>query len=85
MIELTDDQVHAVENGEGLPVVVNPRTREEYVLVRRDVFDRMRRVLQPLNRGWDDPALDVYEEYRKRFYTSNSSATASAARSMMKR
>jgi len=64
MIELTHDQVKAVEQGESLPVVVHPKTREEFVLVRREVFDRMRNVLQPLSRGWDDPALDVYEEYR---------------------
>ena len=66
MIELTDEQAEAVKNGQPVPVVVNPKTREEFVLIRRDVFDRMRKVLQPLTRGWDDPALDVYEEYRKK-------------------
>lgn len=66
MIELTDEQAEAVKNGQPVPVVVNPKTREEFVLIRRDVFDRMRKVLQPLTRGWDDSALDVYEEYRKK-------------------
>jgi len=66
MIELTQEQMKAVDQGESLPIVVHPKTREEFVLVCREVFDRMSKVLQPLSRGWDDPALDVYEEYRKK-------------------
>jgi hypothetical protein len=65
MIDLTDAQIHAVEDSQPLPLVVNPRTREEFVLVRREVFERIRKVLQPLNRGWEDQALDIYEQYRK--------------------
>ena len=66
MIELTEQQVQAVEHADQQPVLVNPNTREEFVLVRKDVFEGMRKLLQPLNRGWDDPALDVYEKYRKK-------------------
>lgn len=64
MIELTEEQVRAVEHG-APPVLLNPATREEFVLVRKEVFENMRKVLAPLSRGWDDPALDVYEQYRK--------------------
>jgi hypothetical protein len=63
MTELTELQLQAVERGD--PLLVNPATREEFVLVRSDVFDRMRKLLAPLNKGWDDPALDVYEKFRK--------------------
>ena len=55
MIELTEQQVQAVEQAEQMPLVVNPKTREEFVLVRKEVFERMRKWMQPLNRGWDDP------------------------------
>jgi hypothetical protein len=44
MIELTNDQIQAIEsNGEQHPEVVNPRTRETFVLVRKDVFDAMQK------------------------------------------
>jgi hypothetical protein len=47
--------------------VLNPRTREVYVLVRQDVYQQASRILDgPNRRGWDDPELDVYEEYRKK-------------------
>lgn len=65
MIELTSEQARAVTQGEPL-VVLHPDTREEFVVIRKAVFDQMRRVMAPLSRGWDDPALDVYEEYRKK-------------------
>jgi len=66
MIDLTEEQVQAVEQADQVPILVNPKTREEFVLVRKEMFDRMRKLMQPLSRGWDDPALDVYEEYRKK-------------------
>jgi hypothetical protein len=49
-----------------VPILVNPKTREEFVLVRKEMFDLMQKFLRPLSRGWDDPALDVYEELRKK-------------------
>jgi hypothetical protein len=66
MIELTDEQAQALEaRGEGLPEVTNPRTGETFVLVPRDVYALMQKWMSSSNRaGWDDPALDVYEEYR---------------------
>jgi hypothetical protein len=64
MIELTEQQVLAMEQEEQPPVAINPKTQETFVLVRKDVFDRMRMWMKPLRRGWDDPAPDVYEEFR---------------------
>ena len=67
MIELTHEQ-HEALNGETLPQVHDPETNETYVLVRTDVFERMRAILDGITRraGWDDPNLDVYEQYRKK-------------------
>lgn len=66
MIELSDQQRQELEGAK--PVRVrDPRTNEVYVLIREEVFETIRGMLEPFNRaGWDDPALDVYEEYREK-------------------
>ena len=79
---LSADQQRALENGE--PVrTIEPVTALECVIVRADVFDRLKSLIYndgPLTQeerlaailhagqraGWDDPELDVYEEYRKK-------------------
>jgi hypothetical protein len=68
MIELTEDQVQALQAQSNGPLrVLNPRTHEVYVLVRQEVYEQASRILDgPNRRGWDDPELDVYEEYRKK-------------------
>lgn len=38
MIELTQEQLRAVE-GEQVPILVNPQTREEFVLIRKERYD----------------------------------------------
>jgi hypothetical protein len=40
MIELTEQQRHELSTTG--PVVIDPQTREEYVLVRRAAYDRLR-------------------------------------------
>ena len=65
MIELTEEQRR--ELGTPDPVRVrDPETNETYVLVREDAYRKMREVIDGVTRraGWDDPALDVYEQYR---------------------
>jgi PHD/YefM family antitoxin component YafN of YafNO toxin-antitoxin module len=43
MIELTEEQVQALEHPEATPpIVVNPRTKETFVLLRRDEYDRLK-------------------------------------------
>jgi hypothetical protein len=66
MIDLTDEQREELKQP-GETRVRDPKTNETYVLVRADVFERMRAVLgsKALRAGWDDPVLDVYEQYRK--------------------
>jgi hypothetical protein len=67
MIELTDEQARAVEGQKQGPLqVVNPRTQETFVLIRKDVYELVRSVIDTPNKnGWDDPEMDVYEQYRK--------------------
>jgi hypothetical protein len=66
MIDLTQEQ-RAALNGEMPPRVRDPQTNETYVLVRAEDYERMRKIVDGITRraGWDDPALDVYEKYRK--------------------
>jgi hypothetical protein len=66
MIDLTTEQQR--ELGKAEPARLrDPRTNEAYVLVPADVYDRMRAIIDGATRraGWDDPALDAYEQYRK--------------------
>jgi hypothetical protein len=58
IIELSPEQVQAIEQGELLPVVVNPKTREEFVLLPKKRYEAMQKWIAPLKRRWDDPAAD---------------------------
>ena len=58
MIELTEHQQKAVDTEERPPVVIDPRTGQQYLLVRREVYEIVRGSLKPLGRGWDDTADD---------------------------
>lgn len=44
MIELTEQQRQELEGPE--PVAIDPQTRREYVLVRREVYERLRNLLE---------------------------------------
>ncbi len=49
MIELTEQQVRALENAEAAPPrVVNPQTRETFVLLRVEEYERLK------EEGYDD-------------------------------
>ena len=58
MIELTQEQLQALDAQEHLPAAADPRTREEFVLIRRAVYEKLRGLLRPLGRAWDNPADD---------------------------
>jgi len=76
MIELTEQQRPELESE--APRAIDPLTRKVCVLVREDVFHRIRDLLVPerlsapeqrfalraagLRAGWDDPEMDVYDE-----------------------
>ena len=73
MIELTDQQVEALEHAEATPPrVVNPRTKETFVLLRVEEYERLkeeeyddspwtREELQAL--AWDVAERTGWEEY----------------------
>jgi hypothetical protein len=50
MIELTPEQRQELMQAE--PAVIDPQTRETYVLVRKEVYDRLKGLLED-----DDPRL----------------------------
>jgi hypothetical protein len=58
MIELREDQLPALDAPEQPPVAVDPRTGQEYLLIRRDVYEKVRGFLKPLGRAWDNSADD---------------------------
>ena len=59
MIELTELQQQALDNQSEQPTVaIDPRTGQEYLLIRREIYDLVRGTLKPYGRGWDDPADD---------------------------
>jgi hypothetical protein len=58
MIELTEEQAEALTRAEQPPLVVDPRTQEQFVLVRKDRFEAMQKWVASLKRRWDDPGDD---------------------------
>ena len=78
MIELSEKQVQLLQSEDHEPVeVINPTTKEEFVLLRREVYETLRfqsvdnytsedafraQIESAAAAGWDDPALDVYND-----------------------
>jgi hypothetical protein len=63
MIQLSEEQVRSLQNGaEQPPRAVAPGTGEAFVLIKEDVYQLMRGILESYNRGWDDPSLNIYDE-----------------------
>jgi hypothetical protein len=76
-IELTEQQQRALDaEGETLGVI-DPRTNQTYVLVRAEIYERLRSILDDdfdsedafqaqiesaAEAGWNDPQMDVYNE-----------------------
>jgi hypothetical protein len=60
MIELTEEQVQALEaQTQGPLQLLNPRTREVFVLIRQNVYELTSRIVSsPNRRGWENPADD---------------------------
>jgi hypothetical protein len=58
MIKLTPEQLQALDAPEQPAVAVDPRTGQEYLLIRKDIYEKVRSVLKPFGRAWDNPADD---------------------------
>ena len=67
-IELSDELRLALQAAGDAPATIkDPETETEYVLIRADAFAKMRAIVEDISKraGWDDPAMDEYERYRK--------------------
>jgi len=76
---LTEEQAHAIAARPDEPVrLVDPKTDEVFVLVRAEVYERVRSLLEDdydiretypaqftsaMRAGWGDPAMDDYDNY----------------------
>src|SRR5947208_2454104 len=62
-LELTEEQRQAVRQSEGPPSVIDPETGTAYVLVRADVFSRLRAVVDAITgqETTDDSAYTAAE------------------------
>ena len=58
MIELTEIQSQRLDDLSKPTVVIDPRTGQEYLLIRREVYESVRGILKPFGRNWDNPADD---------------------------
>ena len=60
MIELTEQQVQAVNTAGPNPlVVVDPKTNTPYVLLRRDVYERMKKDEDYDDSPWTDEEMEL--------------------------
>ncbi len=68
MIELTRDQLQAMEREADKPtIVVDPQTGQQYRLIKEEIFQLLQGIVKPFNKGVeDDPEMDIYEQYRKK-------------------
>jgi hypothetical protein len=46
MIELTEIQRQALAEADSPPEIVDPTTQEKYVLIRRDLYERLKSLLE---------------------------------------
>jgi hypothetical protein len=53
MIELREEQFQALDGEHQPPVVIDPRTGQEYLLIKREVYDLVSGILKPYNQDWD--------------------------------
>jgi hypothetical protein len=77
-VNLTAEQLETVKNGQPLRFV---QGGTDFVLIRADIYERVNglcdvsplteqeqlQLLQAFGKraGWEDPGMDVYEDYRK--------------------
>jgi hypothetical protein len=80
MLELTPEQQHALsQSGSELVRAVDPATMTHYVLLRADLYERLRvlfdaesdvadsypAVERAFAEGWNDPKMDDYDRYEE--------------------
>jgi len=55
MIELTAEQTRALDAPQQPAVAIDPRNGHTYLLIKREVYELVRKTLKPLGRAWDGP------------------------------
>lgn len=58
MIELTEQQRTEIAS-ENPPGVIDPQTSERFVLLREDVYEKVKKILSRLNRYWGNAEDDL--------------------------
>ena len=53
MIELTDNQLQAIDQQTQPATVVDPGTGQVYRLIKEEVYQTVCGIIKPYNRGWD--------------------------------
>jgi hypothetical protein len=53
MIQLRDDQFQALDGVQQPPIAIDPRTGQEYLPIKREIYELVSGILKPCNRGWD--------------------------------
>jgi hypothetical protein len=53
MIELNEELQKALDTQKQPVAAVDPRTGQEYLLIKREVYNLVCGMLKPYNRGWD--------------------------------
>ena len=67
MIQLSDDQLQALDTEQQPVTAVDPRTGQVYRLIKEEVYKLVCGIIKPFNRGWEDDAdMDLYEQFRKK-------------------
>jgi hypothetical protein len=77
--KLTDDQRQAIKEHGDAPVhVLDAHTNEEFVIIRANLYEKVKPLLeegdldpreayplidQVMKEDWDDPAMDIYNDY----------------------
>ncbi len=77
MVEISSAQHDAIESSGKAPIrAVDPATQDEYVIIRAEIFDRIKSLVLDddwptdayaaamavfARDGWDDPRMDVYD------------------------
>jgi hypothetical protein len=81
MTTITPEIRKAIEQAGEQPVrLADPETNLVYIMVRAEVYERMRAICDDFDirdayplmnqvaarEGWDDPSMDIYDEYQPR-------------------
>jgi hypothetical protein len=59
MIELTDEQLRELSEPE--PVAIDPKTQQVYVLVQKETYERLKKLVYDDN-SWTDEEMDLLAE-----------------------